>query len=74
MTDGLTVGGELNKLAANIALERDFAGVHWCSDGSEGMKLGEAVAIGLLQDYRETYNESFKGFSFTKFDGTRVII
>lgn len=71
---GLKVGGELNKLAANISLGRDFAGVHWRSDGSEGMMLGEAVAIGLLQDYRETYNEDFDGFSFTKFDGTRVII
>lgn len=70
----LKVGGELNKLAANIALGRDFAGVHWRSDGLEGMKLGEAVAIGLLQDYRNTYNEEFRGFSFTKFDGTRVII
>ena len=70
----LKVGGELNKLAANISLGRDFAGVHWRSDGSEGMKLGEAVAIGLLQDYRNTYNEEFDGFSFTKFDGTRVII
>ncbi|GIM28421.1 vanadium-dependent haloperoxidase [Clostridium polyendosporum] len=70
----LKVGGELNKLAANIALGRDFAGVHWRSDSLEGMKLGEAVAIGLLQDYRNTYNEEFHGFSFTKFDGTRVII
>lgn len=70
----LKVGGELNKLAANIALGRDFAGVHWRSDGSEGMQLGEAVAIGLLQDYRETYNEDFDGFSFTKFNGTRVTI
>lgn len=70
----LKVGGELNKLAVNIALARDFAGVHWRSDGLEGMKLGEAVAIGLLQDYRDTYNEEFHGFSFTKFDGTRVII
>ncbi|WML32763.1 vanadium-dependent haloperoxidase [Clostridium sp. OS1-26] len=70
----LKVGGELNKLAANIALARDFAGVHWRSDSLEGMKLGEAVAIGLLQDYRNTYNEEFHGFSFTKFDGTRVII
>ncbi len=70
----LKVGGELNKLAANIALARDFAGVHWRSDGVEGMKLGEAVAIGLLQDYRNTYNEEFHGFSFTKFDGTKVII
>lgn len=70
----LKVEGELNKLASNISLGRDFAGVHWRSDGSEGMKLGEAVAIGLLQDYRNTYNEEFHGFSFTKFDGTRVII
>jgi len=70
----LTVGGELNKLAANVALGRDFAGIHWRSDGIEGMKLGEAVAIGILQDYRNTYNEKFSGFSITKFDGTTVII
>lgn len=70
----LTVGGELNKLAANVALGRDFAGIHWRSDGIEGMKLGEAVAIGILQDYRNTYNEDFSGFYFTKFDGSTVII
>ncbi|MHB8986849.1 MAG: vanadium-dependent haloperoxidase [Eubacteriales bacterium] len=70
----LTVGGELNKLAANISLGRDTAGVHWRSDGIEGLNLGEAVAIGILQDYRETYNEHFSGFSLTKFDGTTIII
>lgn len=50
----LTVGGELNKLASNISLGRDTAGVHWRSDGIEGMKLGEAVALRLLADWRET--------------------
>jgi hypothetical protein len=70
----LTIGGELNKLAANIALGRDAAGVHWRSDGTEGLKLGEAVAIGILQDYRETYNEDFNGFTLTKFDGTTIKI
>jgi hypothetical protein len=70
----LTVGEELNKLAANIALGRDTAGIHRRSDGMEGLKLGEAVAIGILQDYRNTYNEDFFGFSFTKFDGTTVLI
>jgi hypothetical protein len=70
----LTVGGELNKLAVNIAMARDFAGIHWRTDGSEGLKLGEAVAIGILQDYRDTYNEDFEGFSFTRFDGTTIII
>jgi hypothetical protein len=70
----LTVGGELNKLAANVAIGRDTAGVHWRTDGIEGMNLGEAVAIGIIQDYSTTYNEAFQGFSLTKFDGTTVTI
>ena len=70
----LTIGGELNKLAANIALGRDFAGVHWRSDGIEGLKLGEAVAIGILKDYSHTYHENFQGFTLTKFDGTKIKI
>jgi len=70
----LTVGGELNKLAANVALGRDTAGVHWRSDGIEGLNLGEAVAIGVLEDLRGTYTEEFGGFSLTKFDGTTVTV
>jgi len=31
----LTVGGELNKIASNVALGRNTAGVHWRSDGTE---------------------------------------
>lgn len=70
----LTVGGELNKLAVNICMGRDFAGIHWRSDGAEGLQLGEDAAVRILQDYRNTYNEDFVGFSFTKFDGTTIII
>jgi hypothetical protein len=70
----LTVGGELNKLAYNIALGRDAAGVHYRTDGINGLKLGEKVAIGILRDYRETYHEEFKGFSLTTFDGCKVTI
>jgi hypothetical protein len=70
----LTVGGELNKLAANLALGRNTAGVHWRSDGSEGLKLGEAVALGILADLRATYTEEFGGFTLTKFDGTTITI
>ena len=44
--------------------------MHWRTDGLEGMHLGEAAAIALLQDVRHTYNEPFAGFTFTKFDGT----
>jgi len=70
----LTVGGELDKLASNVAIGRDAAGVHWRSDGIEGLKLGEAVAIGVLTDMKDCYNESFEGFSLTKFDGTTITI
>src|SRR5262249_30323159 len=70
----LTAGGELNKLAANIALGRDMAGVHWRSDGIEGLRLGEAVAISVLQDYQKSFNEQYGGFSLTRFDGTAMTI
>jgi len=70
----LTVGGELNKLASNIALGRDAAGVHYRSDGIEGIKLGEAIAISILRDTATLYNEVFQGFGFTKYDGTPVAI
>jgi len=69
----LTVGGELNKLASNIALARNAAGVHWRSDYTESIKLGEEIAIRLLQEQKLTYNEDHH-FSLTKFDGTKIVI
>jgi len=68
----LTLGGEIDKLASNIALARDAAGVHFRSDSVEGLELGEAVGIGLLADYSRTYSERFEGFIFTRFDGRRL--
>ncbi|NOT48931.1 MAG: vanadium-dependent haloperoxidase, partial [Acidobacteria bacterium] len=70
----LTVGGELNKLAANVGIGRNIAGVHWRSDATESHKLGEAVAISVLRDQRRTFNEVFNGFSLTKFDGQVVTV
>jgi hypothetical protein len=74
----LTVGGELDKLASNIATGRNLAGVHWRSDALESLRLGEAMAISMLADQRPTYNENrggfFQGYTFTKFDGTRVTV
>ena len=72
--DTLTVGGELNKLANNISLGRNIAGVHWRSDGTESLRLGEEVAISLLRDQKASYNEDFSGFSLTKFDGTTITV
>ncbi|MES1243885.1 MAG: vanadium-dependent haloperoxidase [Acidobacteriota bacterium] len=70
----LTVGGELDKLAGNIAYGRNFAGIHWRSDATEGLRLGEAVAIEVLEEMRFTGNELFAGFSLRRFDGTRVSV
>ena len=74
-TQNLTVGGELNKLANNVAIGRDAAGVHYRQDGVEGLFVGEQQAIALLQDKSRTLKESnFDGFTLTKFDGSRINI
>ena len=68
----LTIGGEMNKLAANIAIGRNHAGVHWRHDYADSLPLGEAVAISVLNDMGQNWNENFEGFSFTKFNGQRI--
>jgi len=74
VVDVLTVGAELNKLASNIATARNMAGVHYRSDGDEGILLGEKVAIQYLKDVAATYNETFAGFQIRKFDGTLITV
>lgn len=71
--DQLTVGGELNKVAANIAIGRNHAGVHWYTDYSESFALGEEIAIGILEEQALTYREG-GSFTLTRFDGTQVVI
>ncbi|HST62620.1 MAG TPA: vanadium-dependent haloperoxidase, partial [Longimicrobium sp.] len=70
----LRVGGELNKLAGNVALFRNGAGVHWRSDYTESLPFGEAIAIGLLQEMSLGFNEDDAFFELTKFDGQRIRI
>jgi membrane-associated phospholipid phosphatase len=71
----LKAGNELNKLASNIALGRDAAGVHYRQDGIQGLRCGEQQAIALLQDQSRTLNEAdFEGFTLTRFDGVRINI
>jgi hypothetical protein len=70
----MTVGGELNKLAGNIAIFRNGAGVHWRSDYTESLPFGEAIAIGLLQEMSLGFNEDDAFFELTKFDGQRIRI
>lgn len=71
-----TVGGELNKLAANVAVGRNIAGIHWRSDAVEGLRLGESVAIAWLKAERTKSLEGkqgwLQGFEFTDFAGNTV--
>jgi membrane-associated phospholipid phosphatase len=69
-----TVDDEINKLASNIAMARNWAGIHFRSDDSAGLLLGEEVGIAVLQDLARTYSETYTGFSFRRFDGSRVHI
>lgn len=70
----LTVGGELNKLAGNIAIFRNAAGVHWRSDYTESLPFGEAIAIRLLQEMSLGFNDDDAFFELTKLDGRKIRI
>ncbi|MGB7555814.1 MAG: vanadium-dependent haloperoxidase [Candidatus Korobacteraceae bacterium] len=70
----ITVNGELNKLGHNVSFGHGIhAGIHWRSDTDSSLILGEALAISVLQDRAQTYNEKFT-VHFTKFDGTIATI
>jgi hypothetical protein len=70
----LTVNGELNKLANNVSFGHGIlAGIHWRTDTSSSIQLGEAVAISMLRDRAATYAEKFT-VSLTKIDGTTATI
>ncbi|KOX26472.1 phosphoesterase [Saccharothrix sp. NRRL B-16348] len=71
--EALTVGGELDKVAANVATARNMGGVHWRSDFTESLLLGEAVGIGVLRDHVRVNHED-ASFGLTRFDGRRVTI
>jgi hypothetical protein len=70
----ITVNGELNKLANNVSFGHGIhAGIHWRTDTSASVQLGEAVAISALQDRARTYAEPFT-INITKIDGTIATI
>ena len=69
----LTVGGELNKVATNVATGRNGAGIHWRTDAINSLKLGEEVTICVLQEQKASYNDVVS-MTLTKFDGTTITI
>ena len=70
----ITVNGELNKIANNISFGHGIhPGIHWRSDTSSSIQLGEAVAISMLQDRARCYAERFT-VRLTKIDGSIATI
>ena len=70
----LTLEGELNKLAANISIGRNMAGVHYFSDYYDSLRMGEEIAIGILEEQALTYSTDPFVLSVPTFDGDVVRI
>lgn len=69
----LTIQGELDKLAANISIGRNMAGVHYYSDYYDSLRMGERVAVGILLEQAPTYGDPMET-TFTSFDGDFISI
>jgi hypothetical protein len=70
----LTINGELSKLAFNVSFGHGIhAGIHFRSSTLYSVLLGEQVALSVLKDRAESYNEPFN-ITITKFDGSTATI
>ncbi|MGY3616068.1 vanadium-dependent haloperoxidase [Bradyrhizobium sp. USDA 10063] len=70
--DQLTIGGELDKVASNIAIGRNMAGVHWRTDYSQSVLLGQRIATSILYHLRRDFHERPWRFSYLSFGGKVV--
>lgn len=70
----LTLEGELNKLAANISIGRNMAGVHYFSDYYNSLRMGEKIALGILEEQALAYLTDPYVLSVPTFDGDVVRI
>lgn len=71
--DKLTIQGELDKLAANISIGRNMAGVHYYSDYYDSLRMAERVAVGILLEQAPSFGDGVE-HTFDSFDGDRVTI
>lgn len=67
--DFLTLEGELNKLAANISIGRNMAGVHYFTDYYDSLRMGEEIALGILEEQSHGYPTDPFVVSVPTFDG-----
>ena len=65
----LTLEGELNKLAANISIGRNMAGVHYFSDYYDSLRMGEEIAIGILEEQALCYKTDPFVLAVPTYDG-----
>lgn len=70
----LNLEGELNKLAANISIGRNMAGVHYFSDYYDSARMGEEIALGILEEQALGYQTDRFVLSVPTFDGETVRI
>ena len=68
-----TVANELDKLAANISIGRNIAGVHYYSDYYDSLRMGERIAVSILEEQMFTYHEPVE-MTFKTFDGDKMIL
>jgi len=71
----ITIATELNKLASNVAIARNFAGIHYRTDAIRGILLGELIAIDYMRDMLSTMVENNADYTipqirFRKYNGT----
>ncbi len=66
VAEQLTIEGELNKLAQNVAMGRSMGGVHWRTDNTRSLILGEALAAEILAGITTDANER-PSFEFRTF-------
>ena len=71
--DKLTLSNELDKLASNCATGRNMAGIHYRSDGEEGIRFGEKIAIEMLREHVKRYDEKVH-LQITKRNGKKIVI
>jgi len=73
ISESSTVTGELNKLAANQSIVRNWAGIHYRSDAADGLRMGERLAISCLRD-RLRSKAATGSFTLTTFDDEKIQI
>lgn len=69
----LTLQGELDKLADNIAFAGLFAGVNFRSDAHSALRLGERIAMEVLMEHLQSFNEPIS-LRFQTFDGAFALL